>query len=70
MKKIKKKSALRKLMIRNIKSYNKHLEEDYLKKKSFVVLLAYCHPLDRIDFARILLVKGKINKEQFNKCLA
>ena len=63
----KRKSKTRKLMIRNIKAYNNVFTDADLEKKSDVELLNNCHPLDRIDFARILLLCKRISEEEFRK---
>lgn len=39
-------------MIDNARAFNKHLTKDFLESKTFFVLLAFVHPLERSDFVK------------------
>jgi phenylacetate-coenzyme A ligase PaaK-like adenylate-forming protein len=42
------------LLRQNVRAYHKTLGEKFVSRMSIRQLLAYCHPLDRSDYARKL----------------
>ena len=52
-------------LIRAVRAYNRFLSEEYLKKQGLMFLLRHLHPLDREDFAKLLLTNNSISKQEY-----
>ena len=63
-----KRQKIRKDMITNIMSCNNVHTVGTLSGKNDSMLLANCHPIDRIDFARRLYNAKQISYDEMKKC--
>jgi hypothetical protein len=56
-----------KKIYQNIRSYNKHITNDYLSGLTPTQLLPFLHPLDRLDFAKEMQKEGLITKNELDE---
>lgn len=53
-----------KLLKRNVQGYNKYLKDDFLDSLTPVQLLRWSHPIDRKDYALLLLHDRMIERSE------
>ncbi len=51
----------------NIKSYNRHMTDEYLDSLTYVEQLRLTHPFDRVDLTRELKNEGIITDNEFRE---